>query len=1033
MRYASWTGLVLVVTVGIAALSGRETGAPLAVSRVAPTASDRVARMAAIAAPASSHFERNVGQYDAEVEFVRRGTDVITFLTAAGFSTTMVVGEGPDRIPRAAAHRVRLVGADPATRAIGELEQVGRVNHLKGDDPDGWTTDVPTYARVRFVNVYPGVDLVHHGDRGLHEYDFIVAPEADATRIELAFDGVDDLHVDGEGDLAFTDEGRAVRHTRPVVYQDTSSGRVPVAASFRLAGDGRVRFQLDDYDAGLPLVIDPGIAYSTYLGSSGDERLRSIAVDDTARAHVAGVALSAEFPTVNELDGTFGGSSDGVIAKLGATGSGLLYSTYIGGADKDEITGIVIALDGGALVAGETRSDDFPVVGGAQSANAGSADAFVAHLSPSGSSVTWSSLVGGSSVDSGRAVAQDTSGKIYLAGQTGSADLPTTLGAVHATAPGNGDFFVASFSATGGSFDYVTYVGGSGQEEYFTRISMYADDAGRVHVAGTTPSVDLPTTPGALNRSYRGGVADGFVGRLAANGSAWDWITYIGGSGWEFRCLIAPGPGGDVYVAMSTTSSNILTFQAFQPRNAGGTDLYLAFLSRFGGSAITSGTYLGGAGSEEIHGLAADPVSGAWLLGSSNSTNFPTVDPAFAASAGGQDLVVAKIDRFGRALEFSTYFGGSAADNSDVFGNAIAVDASGDPYFVGSTASTDLPTAGPPFQSQPAGASNEPIVVKLGTLPPTPIIDDTALYASASKFKINRKKHARGVAADALSLKGVLNPRGAMEELSGATVTVTLDGVELVSAQLDARGRAKSARGASRKFKLRLKASNGAYQVKLGGLDLREAIGVADVSGRGTVRSDVRISVQRAGLATNVVSGALEFVQKSRAGKSSRGAFSFRKHATAGGAFQSSRTTVRELGDGGHVVSISGPFVTFDSRPLTFPGSVRITIGTGVPISIPNASLRTSGTPGPRSTTSYAPPPGDEAPFARLVFSNRKRTLLLTTRALGGLGIPPAGAEAAVTHPLPVTLEIDTTDGPVRFETIIELRRASPTSTTWSR
>jgi len=934
------------------------------------------------------HFEENRGQDEQRVAFVRRGADHVTFLTADGFSTSMVVERAADGASRMAAHRMRLVGSDPRAEVIGERPLPGRVNHLKGNDPDAWITGVPTYGAVRLRNVYPGVDLVHHGEHQLHEYDFVVAPGADPRPIEMVFEGVDDLRLDDNGDLVITDAGREIRHTRPVVYQDTPGGRVALAASFRTDGDRHVGFRLEAHDPELPLVIDPGIAYSTYLGGTGSDYMAAIAVNDEGHAHIGGQTTSADFPLASALDGTLAGSRDGVLVKLSVTGSSLIYSTYVGGADEDQVFDIAVAVDGGVIAVGSTRSDDFPVV------------------------------------------AQSATGEIYVAGTTFSQNLPTTQGVVHPNQLGGQDAFVARLSAAGTSFEYVTYVGGSAAEGAQT--DVFVDDEGRAYLSGITDSTDLPTRVGALQVQHRGGGTDGFVGRLAADGSAWDWMTYVGGSGADATCVIAPGPSGNIWSALETASTDMLTSEAIQQTHAGGVnDLYLMLLNSRGDS-ILSGTYLGGSGRERLSGLAADPTGGAWLTGTAGS-DFPTVAPLASSGSG---VLVAKVDSLGKTLEFATLFGSSGFE-TDLGNDLIATDAAGEAYVLGHTSGSDLPTAGPPFQSQPRVEGLSPFVAKLGEalLPPTPttpVIDDTELYVVKSKFKINRTKHGRGTAADVLIVKGVLNPRGIRDDLAGATMTVTVGGEQLVSGQFDSRGRAKSAAGASPKFKLRLKAKKGAFQCKLGGLDLRTALGIADTNERGTARADIAFTIEGAGLATETVQGELEFASKSRLGKSSSGKFAFKKHASVDGVFKTLKTSVRERSGGGHTVGIRGPLVTLETEALTFPGDIRITIGDGATVTVPHASLRTAGTPGRTSTTSYSRSLGEVVAISRLSYSNRKRTLTLTTAEIAGLGIPAAGPGAPMTHELPIAIEIDTDSDPVRFETIVELHRSSPTSTKWA-
>jgi hypothetical protein len=1019
--------VVRLVVVSAFVLAGWAIGRAPDASRLGPRPSAEL-RCVASAATSKVAFERNDGQWGHEVAFARRGPDHVTFLSGSSFTTTMVVGRD-ERGPRVASHRVSVEGAAADATPVGERRRDGRASYLLGAEPSAWVRDVPTFGALRVRGVIPGVDLVHHGERGLHEYDFVVSPGARPERIQLRFEGVDALHVDGAGDLVVTDGGRELRHTRPVVYQDTPAGRRSVDARFRLLDGHRVAFEVAAHDERLPLVIDPALVFSTYLGSAGEETLHAIAVDDEDRAIVAGRSLSADYPTEAALDGTLTGDEDAVVSKLGVTGSGLVFSTYLGGSGDEEIRGVAVDTDGGIVLAGTTDSADFPTAGAAQATPGGLDDVFLTKLGAAGSSIVRSTFLGGSSTEAARSVALGSDGSVHVIGWTSSADLPTTPGVVHPNTLGSSDLFAAKLAPAGTSFEYVTYVGGNSDEVFDGRAGVMVDADGRAVVCGITKSTNLPTVLGTLYHSFRGGISDAFVGRLAADGAAWDWITYIGGSGWEEQVLIAPGPFGNVWVGLNTTSTNLLTFMPVQGNNAGSFDFYLMNLDSRG-NAVLSATYLGGAQPEQLFGLAADPTSGVWLAGSVQSAEFPTLEPLDATLSGGSDFALVKFDRLGRALELSTFFGGSGNEGGNSRGNALAVSASGEVFLTGATQSTDFPTAGPPFQSERSGGFFEPIVARFGTPPPVPVVDDGGLHATKASFKINRTKHARGVAADTLALKATFNPRGVDQALDGAIVTLEAGGVELFSTQLDARGKARSARGDTPKLKVVVKGERGQIAIKAGSLDLREAFGVPDATSAGPQRVDISVTIQGAGLATETVGGALEFAAKSKAGKTAKGKFKFAKQRSVDGTIRPLRTTATESGDGRHVLDVIGVLAVPDAETVNVVGDVRIQVGNAPAITVSHEALRVTGT-GSRTTTTLER--GAVAELSRLELGGRKLAFRLTTTELSGVGLPAAGEQALTTVPIQLAIEIDAASGPVRFETTVELRRAAPTSTRWLR
>ena len=395
--------------------------------------------------------------------------------------------------------RMRLVGGNAKGRVVGLDELPGRGNYFIGNDPKKWRTNVPSYARVKYEGVYPGVDLVYYGNQRQLEYDFVVAPGADPNQIKLSFAGADGMRVDGaSGDLVLKVGDDEVRFQKPAVYQPTvaavydrrpqsSTNRASVApasgldarhsslvtrhSSFVLASNNEVAFRVAGYDPKRALVIDPVLTYSTYLGGTAYDEGDGIAVDTAGNAYVTGFTGSTDFPTANPLQPSYGGDAwDAFVAKLNPAGSALVYSTYLGGSNRDGGRGIALDASGNAYVTGGTASTDFPTLNPIQGTcnNCSSSylglnypDAFVAKLNSAGSALVYSTYLGGSGLDYGYGIAVDSAGNAYVVGGTGSTDFPTANPLQPNYGGGEFDAFVAKISP-----------GGAGPSVSLSRLSL---------------------------------------------------------------------------------------------------------------------------------------------------------------------------------------------------------------------------------------------------------------------------------------------------------------------------------------------------------------------------------------------------------------------------------------------------------------------------------------------------------------------------------------------------------------------------------
>jgi hypothetical protein len=650
---------------------------------------------------------------------------------------------GPFATLRArSALRMRLEGAKPRAVVTGQEELPGKANYFIGNDPKKWRTNVPTYAQVKYRDVYPGIDLVYYGNQGGQlEYDFVVAPGADPGSILLAVDaegqvgskqkavGRDQSQIESNGDLVVYKEANdEVRFHKPVAYQEQESearsqesggkdpqtdpqqdvannrkspitNRKSVEARFVLMASNQVRFAVGPYDHTRPLVIDPVLVYSTYLGGSDGDEGSAIAVDSSGNAYVTGETSSTDFPTVNPIQASnkatpASGNPTVFVTKFNSTGWALVYSTYLGGSSTDEGRGVAVDSSGNAYVTGTADSTDFPTVNALQATNHGGGDAFVAKLNATGSALVYSTYLGGTGEDSGLGIAVDSSGNAYVTGATGSTDFPTA-NPLQATFRGAIDAFVAKLNVAGSALVYSTFLGGTESDNAW---GIAVDSSGNAYVTGFTDSEDFPTanplqaTCDACNSALT--IGDAFVAKLNAAGSALVYSTYLGGQGYDSGNGIAVDSSGNAYVTGTTFSIDFPTASPLQATKLGPGDAFVAKLNA-AGSALVYSTYLGGSGNDYGYGIAVDSSGNAYVTGSTSSTNFPTAYPVQSEYGGDPaDAFVAQLNAAGSALVYSTYLGGQGDDS----GNGIAVDSSGNAYVAGMTSSTDFPTVNP-FQA----------------------------------------------------------------------------------------------------------------------------------------------------------------------------------------------------------------------------------------------------------------------------------------------------------------------------------------------
>ncbi len=630
-------------------------------------------------------FEANQGQTDRRVKFLSRGqgyslfltpTEAVLSLIKANRATSMEKGlpvkhSQAKNALRCAVVTIRFDHANRHPQITGNAKLPGKSNYFIGNDPGKWRSNISTYAKVKYRGVYPGVDLVYYGNQSRLEYDFILAPGADPKRIALTFAGAKHSRLDTRGNLVIDLGGAQIVERAPLIYQEIDGVRRPVAGGYELRAPNTVGFKLARYNHARPLIIDPALLYSTYLGGSASGL--AITVDSSNNAYVTGNTFSAAFPTTagafqTAYTGTFDGALDAFVTKLNSNGTALLYSTYLGGSS--DASGSAIALDSSnnAYVTGFTDSNDFPTTAGAfQTTIAGARDAFVTKLNGNGTALLYSTYLGGSGDDAGRGHCVDSSNNAYLTGSTTSADFPTTPGAFQTTLTNVGAY-ITKLDSSGAALLYSTYLGGSNDD---AGSAIAVDSSNNAYVTGSTTSADFPTTAGAFQTTIAGG-GDAFVTKLDNSGATLLYSTYLGGSSDDAGSAIALDSSNNAYVTGSTTSADFpTTAGAFQTAIVGTGDAFVTKLDSSGATLVYS-THLGGSSNDSGNAIALDSSNHAYVTGSTTSADFPTTAGAFQTTfAGGAvDAFVTELNSSGTALLFSTYFGGTGDD----YGYGIALD-----------------------------------------------------------------------------------------------------------------------------------------------------------------------------------------------------------------------------------------------------------------------------------------------------------------------------------------------------------------------
>jgi hypothetical protein len=681
------------------------------------------------------YFIPNQGQFDSRVHYYAKASNQTIYFTDKSivfdlyhYLSSKSDGYHDQNSTREAERlvfRLEFEGASGTPIIEGVDKKEGTINYFMVDDPKKWITDIPVYAQVIYRDIYPGIDLRVYGNEGLAEYDLVVNKGARVEDITLNYSGVENLRIENQELVAVTPFGQ-IKQRAPHIYQKISGRKIPIEGSFKQLDTSCYGFNTGKYDKNFPLIIDPALVYSTYLGGDGSDTAKDIYYDSNY-AYICGYTASTDFPTVSAYDSSYNTNTDVFVSKFSADGSSLIFSTYIGGSAGDYGEGILGSSDE-VWVVGYTESTNFPCVSAYQNTNAGGWDIFASKLNSAGNSLLYSTYIGGDGSDFAYDAAWSSGAGtfIYICGSTSSPSdpydpipFPTFSQLVlpyQSTRKGVCDALVFAFQDTGSiSPYYSTLIGGSSTEEAY---GIAADSSLRAYIIGTTGGQYgggdwYPTTPEAYQTTFGGGTFDAFVAKFSVLGNSLNFSTFLGGSGNDIGSGIALDYSANVYVTGTTESSGFpTTVSAYQPSigSSGIPDAFVAKLSS-SGTSLTYSTFFGGSGDDFGYGIASDYFGCAHIIGKTRSRDFESfpIKNAYQSSKIGldYDAFVAKIDTTESgesSLLFSTYFGGGGED----CGTRIATDDdftadnSSYSYICGWSDSSNFPTQNP-FQSNQVG------------------------------------------------------------------------------------------------------------------------------------------------------------------------------------------------------------------------------------------------------------------------------------------------------------------------------------------
>jgi hypothetical protein len=702
-------------------------------------------------------FEPNVGQTASAVRFLSRGSGYTVYLTAGEMvfsahssKVSAQTGSSQTASPQAASPqtaqsaaavspsptpntviRLGMVGANPNPVAVGENQQAGKANYFIGNDKSKWHTNVAMYGKVRYKNIYPGIDLVYYGNPSQMEYDFELAPGADPNQIQFDVKGAESVSIDGGGNLVLQTKQGSLQMRSPVLYQTFNNMKIPITGGYAMKSSTRVAFSVNGYDKSKPLVIDPVLLYATYLGGLADDSAAGVAVDASGSAYIAGWTQSTNFPVASEgYTNQF--NTIAFVAKLDVSGSSLVYADFIG-ATYDYGTAVALDSNNDVYITGYTCSVNFPIVNGYQTEMNGCFDGFVSKISPDGSTLLYSTYLGGSNGTYPYGIAVNAAQEFYVAGTTYSTDFPMQSAYQSSVLPNAGPYygqygFVTHFTADGSALVFSTYLAGNtnvveqcyygpcwpSPNTIFNGIAL--DGNGNAYVGGTTNTYNFPTTSGAYltSENLPDNQQIGVVAEFSATG-ALTYSTYFGS--------VVNYPTSVTAIAVDGNGSAYITGTGYADGNFPETSPNLCDQTVIGwacgygyvtkldptGSTLVYSTFLPPNNYGSPQAITLDSQNDAYVAGYSNNNTMTLMNP-IEAYTNQQDIVLTEIDPTGSIELFGTFIGGNGNDTA----TGIAVDASGSMYVVGNTDSSDFPVTSAALQNT-LGGNQDTFVAKIGT------------------------------------------------------------------------------------------------------------------------------------------------------------------------------------------------------------------------------------------------------------------------------------------------------------------------------
>ena len=693
-------------------------------------------------------FEKNLGQAPPSYQFLSRHGSVETVFSNSGVDFFLPTGNnGRAKIG------YHLLGARTVLpQGRGSLPSVS--NYLLGADPSRWIRGVPNHAEIVYPSIYPGIDLVFHGNGDTMEHDFRISPGAKSDQMRFSIVGADQISLLSSGDLEISLPGGKLLFQKPIAYQESSRGQVFIESCFVLNSDDSVQFRLGPYDRNRELVIDPVFSFSTYLAGSTADNATAVTTDSSGNVYVTGFTNSLDFPVEHGVQPTSSGSPDAFVSKLDPTGHTLLYSTYLGGSSRNYGNAIAVDVQGNIIVAGTSSSNDFPHAGSVPPLTCeGNNDCyFIASLKPDGSAFNYAGLIGGiegTDVQTGGSgsgvLALDGSGNAYLASVTDDSNFEITPGTLAKTVPGYpyNSTFVLKVGGTG-ALVYSTIVPGTAPpnlsvnlNDVFVPAGISVDKNGQVKIAGTA-GPGLPSTAGVIQPTFPndpnvGNASAGFVLQLNAKASAINYATYIRGT--DVVGGLATDALGNSYLTGGTSETNLpVSSNAYQKTLKAGPNCTCnsGFLLKLDGAAkkVLAATYLEGTpsiGNEgtSFSGIALDSHSNVYVGGTTGATDFPLADPFISIWEYGEtasELVLAGMTPDLSVLTFGSFLSSTDQGFAGSEFSAVSVDSQDNLVVIGETVTTDFPTTPDSFQPVPPAQARHGFIAKLNMSMPAPSV-----------------------------------------------------------------------------------------------------------------------------------------------------------------------------------------------------------------------------------------------------------------------------------------------------------------------